>query len=114
MAPIMTWRFNTLAAMATATGGNMAPNPRGMINYFLYFPSEEAARHAAERLMADGYGAGVRDYRDADASNPWLTYVTAPLPESDDVDLDEVEEYMETLAAEEGGEYDGYERDVRR
>ena len=93
----------------------MPLDPRGIINYYLYFPSEEAARRAAQRLTAEGYGAEVRDASDAGASNPWLTFAAAHLPESDDeLDLDDVEEHLEALAAEEGGEYDGYERDVRR
>jgi hypothetical protein len=84
------------------------------INYYLYFPTEEAAQRAGQRLVGDGYRVEVRDVSEVDTSNPWLTYVTSTLPESDDdLGLGEVEEYMEAIAASEGGEYDGYERDVR-
>lgn len=85
----------------------------GTINHYLYFPTQEVARQAAQRLKDEGYGAEVRDATEIAPDNGWLTYVTAALPQSED-ELDEAEEYIEAIASELGGEYDGYERDVRR
>jgi Regulator of ribonuclease activity B len=76
--------------------------------FYLYFPGRRDADAVAERLRARGLDVTVREGAD-DVS--WLALARGDVA---DEELDELEEVMQELAAEHGGEYDGYERAVRR
>jgi hypothetical protein len=76
-------------------------------SFYLYFPEERDARSAGARLEAAGYAVEVRPGAD---DGDWLALAERDL--ADDESLDEVEEVLERLAAELGGEYDGHEVDV--
>ena len=75
-------------------------------DFYLYFPSEEAARAAAAEAESDTGSVDVR--LGADDVN-WLTQVRKDI---DRASLDENERSFEGLARRHGGEYDGFEADV--
>lgn len=75
-------------------------------DFYLYFPTEDAARAAGAACEADAESVAVR--RAADDVN-WLTLVRLNLP---DGALDDAEGRFEQLAERHSGEYDGYERTV--
>jgi hypothetical protein len=81
---------------------------RRLVNasFYLYFKEQTEAEQAGARLRGDGYDVTVREGAD-DIS--WLALAGADIREAD---LDGAEEAMSALAAELGGEYDGYERAV--
>lgn len=79
------------------------------IDYFLYFPTLVIATKVARLLSSKGYAVEVRDSRALNAG--WLTLAKRTLATSEE-ELDMVEAYMTELATAEGGEYDGYERDI--
>lgn len=67
------------------------------LSHYLYFPSEEVAQIAAQRLR----GRGIVEIRQSD--DHWLV-----LLQTNDADEDEFD-YLEALADELNGEYDGWE-----
>lgn len=75
-------------------------------DFYLYFPSREAARAAGAACEADAESVTVR--LAADDVN-WLVLVRMDLP---DGGLDEAERRFDQLAKDHGGDYDGYERTV--
>ena len=75
------------------------------IEHYLYFPTEEAARTAAEQLRSDGFTVTVR--RGADNVN-WLALASQMSVVSDET-LDELNEQLAALADSLGGEYDGWQ-----
>ena len=74
--------------------------------FYLYFPSEDAAKSAAEKLRADGYEVETR--LGADEEN-WLTLASRDMT---DEEYSAADERMEELADSLGGEFDGAERAV--
>jgi hypothetical protein len=77
-------------------------------SFYLYFPQRADADAAADELRARGFQVTVREGAD-DIS--WLALARG---DAADGELGEIEDAMEELAAEHGGEYDGYERAVAR
>jgi hypothetical protein len=75
------------------------------MRYFLYFPKKADAESAGERLRDRGYSAEVR--KGANGEN-WLALATKNPPTTGE-QMDEVRDEMEALAAQFGGEYDGWE-----
>ncbi len=74
--------------------------------HHLYFQDEETANRVARRLKG-AYGTEVRK------SGPtWLVRASHTLPQSTGA-LEATVEYLREIAVAEGGEYDGWEREVR-
>jgi hypothetical protein len=74
--------------------------------FYFYFQDEAAARAAAPTLEREGLAVETR--LGADESS-WLALGTVGIVYEDQ--LDDYEERFEALAAELGGDYDGYDRD---
>lgn len=74
------------------------------IEFFLYFPSEQAANHAASRLRNASFGVEVQ--LGADGTR-WLCLATRSLVPTHDA-LASSRALLEALASELGGEYDGW------
>jgi len=99
-----------LQDVAAATGrekdrtsdGKSAVKP---MRHYLYFPKEADARKAGEVLQTRGFSVEVR--LGADREN-WLALATKTPPKNE-ASMDGLRDDMETLAAELGGEYDGWE-----
>jgi hypothetical protein len=78
------------------------------MKHYLYFPEKPSAEEAAERLRNRGFSVEVR--KGADGDN-WLALATKAPPKTGD-EMDELRVEMEALAAQFGGEYDGWEAAV--
>jgi hypothetical protein len=78
------------------------------LDFYLYFAAKRAAVAVAQTLEAQGFATKVR--READEEN-WLCLATrAMLP--DEPTLDRLGRWLDELAAQHGGEFDGWESDV--
>jgi Regulator of ribonuclease activity B len=87
--------------------GNISSNEsteKGMRHY-IYFPQKMVAERSVERLRDRGFSVEVR--KGADGMN-WLVLVTMFPPKSSE-QMDELQNELEALAGELGGEYDGWE-----
>ncbi len=74
--------------------------------HYLYFPSQMVAARVANRLQSTGAAVEVRE------SPPnWLVRVEQVLPR-DQLVLEQEAAELEQVAIEEGGEYDGWEREL--
>jgi regulator of RNase E activity RraB len=74
------------------------------VEHFLYFPSGESAHAAAWRLPSQGYSVRVEDRRDF---NKWALLANI----ESDVTAETItsqRSFLTTVAAEHGGEYDGW------
>jgi hypothetical protein len=81
------------------------------IEFFLYFPSEPAALEAAASLRLEGYTAEVRvGGGDGDR---WLCFATLTVLPAH-ATLVGAREQLQRLAAELGGEYDGWAAQIVR
>lgn len=80
-------------------------NASGAFKHFLYFPKKGNAEEASERLRHRGFDVEVR--KGADREN-WLALATKAPPKTKQ-EIDELRDEMEALAAQFGGEYDGWE-----
>jgi hypothetical protein len=87
---------------ATAPPENRASEP---MKHYLYFPKKPNAEEAGERLRSRGFSVEVR--KGADGEN-WLALATKAPPKNGE-QMDELRDEMEALAAQFGGEYDGWE-----
>ena len=76
------------------------PHP---IEFFLYFPDEQAAQTAADRVRSSGFDANVQ--RGAD--NSWLCLATKSMVPSHEA-LVGIRRQFEEMASALGGEYDGW------
>jgi hypothetical protein len=78
------------------------------LEFFLYFPNQEAAGIAAERIRTSGAGGFAAEVKRAPQGEAWLCYVTRKMvPEGTKIAL--IGERFSALAQELGGEYDGWE-----
>jgi hypothetical protein len=75
-------------------------------SFYLYFPQEDVARRAGERLAADGFAIDVRP---SSGETNWLALAETDIGRDN---LDDFAERTERLAEELGGEYDGHETAV--
>ena len=82
------------------------PHP---IDFYLYFPSESAARRACSSLTSGGFTA-LR-VSQLDASSPWLCLVQKTLVPTDEA-LTEIRSRLTAIASKLGGEYDGWEAPI--
>jgi hypothetical protein len=81
------------------------PHP---LEFYLYFPTEELAHRAAEKIADDGYSVEVK--RAAQRSD-WLCYVTKRMAPKR-AEIAAIGKRFRSLAREFGGEYDGWETEV--
>lgn len=81
------------------------------ISFYLYFPAEDDAESAAAELRRSGYEAEVRP--PLPNFDEWLCYATRemlPSPEG----IDNVRSELESLADKFGGDFDGWEAEIRK
>ncbi len=89
-----------------AAGSDLSKPHR--VEFYLYFPTEQAAREAAERLEAEGFEGEME--RSADLSS-WLCLVSQRMvPELSGIAA--TKRRLAAVAREFGGEYDGWETKV--
>jgi Regulator of ribonuclease activity B len=78
------------------------------LEFYLYFPNQEAAGTAAERIKAGGVGGFTAQVSRVPQGDAWLCYVTRKMvPEGAKIAL--IGERFSALAQELGGEYDRWE-----
>lgn len=80
------------------------------ILHYLYFPSSEGAAAIAEELKRRGFNTEERLGGDGSS---WLVLASHQAVPTEEL-IASIRRSMETLIAEVGGEYDGWEADVRR
>jgi hypothetical protein len=81
------------------------------ISFYLYFPAEDDAENAAAALRRSGYTAEVRPpLPDFDE---WLCYATREMVPSA-TGIDHARSELESLANRFGGDFDGWEAEIRR
>ncbi len=80
---------------------------KGM-RHFLYFPRKMDAERAGERLRDRGFSVEVRQSTDGEK---WLALATQTPPRTGE-EMDERRGEMEALAAQFGGDYDGWEAPI--
>jgi len=104
------WRRRTrvvdgdLAVLRRLAKGGSNLSKSHPIDFFLYFPNEQAAEGAAAELRNDGFGAQVQ--RGADEGN-WLCHATRSLVPAH-AELVAIRARLEGIAASRGGQYDGW------
>ncbi len=74
------------------------------MKHYLYFPKKPNAEEVGHQLRSQGFSVQVRK----GASGDWLTLATKAPPTTGE-EMDELRDEMEALAAQFGGEYDGWE-----
>jgi Regulator of ribonuclease activity B len=77
--------------------------------HFLYFDDEKSTRAAVDQLGETGYGGGARQTEDGDFV---IQAERNEVPSMENVRR--MREFMETIAAQFGGEYDGWEAAVTK
>ena len=78
------------------------------ISFWLYFPNEESAQHAARRGESSGLKVEVSPSLKGCGDSQWLCLFYCPhVP--DEVLLDGISQFCTDIASEFGGEYDGWE-----
>jgi regulator of ribonuclease activity B len=85
------------------------------VNHYLYFPSRKQAERAASRLRNMGYAVRNEEQGDAQeraGGKSWLVLASHSLEPEDALALHRISSELESLANAEGGEYDGYDREV--
>jgi len=75
------------------------------MKHYLYFPKEPNAEEAGEQLRSRGFSVEVRQ---GASGEDWLTLATKASPKTGE-QMNELRDEMEALAAQFGGEYDGWE-----
>ena len=80
------------------------------VNFYLYFPTREAAQRAAEQARTPSFTATVRKGALGDS---WLCFVTAQMVPSESA-IRSAATRLQAVAASNGGEYDGWEAAVRQ
>jgi Regulator of ribonuclease activity B len=75
------------------------------MKHYLYFPKEPNAQRAGELLRSRGFSVEVRK---GASGEDWLAVATKACPKTSE-QMDELRDEMEALAAQFGGEYDGWE-----
>jgi regulator of RNase E activity RraB len=77
-----------------------------LVEHFVYFSSEVAARNAAGAVRARGYDVEVREAPES-VENPWLLFATHQVMlDANRARASRAE--LEAVAAEYGGDYDGW------
>lgn len=80
------------------------------LEFYLYFPTEEAAKKAAEKLEAEGFDGEMRRAPDL---TRWMCLVYQQMvPELSKIAA--LKRRLAKLAQESGGEYDGWETNIEK
>lgn len=75
------------------------------VEFFMYFPDEEAAQRVASRLVPQGFGVRVEPA--AESRPDWLVLATRPMvPQA--AELERLRGHLTALASSENGTYDGW------
>jgi hypothetical protein len=91
-----------------AAGSDLSkPHP---LQFYLYVPTEEAAKRAAAVLSRQGFQVDVRT---AAMGSGWLALASKTLVPTNKA-LARIRQLLSKLASEEGGEYDGWEVQVTK
>ncbi len=114
--------FLVPAEASSAAAGQMVELPRQptrssplSVDHYLYFPTRKQAERAASRLRSMGYVVRNEERSNAQdraGGKSWLVLASRSLESEDALARDRVSHELEGLANAEGGDYDGYERDV--
>jgi hypothetical protein len=78
--------------------------------HYLYFPSEPTSKEVADTLRRRGFD--VEDRLGADGTN-WLVLAKLRMMPTE-TDIARTRSFFEQMAKENGGEYDGWEAEVKR
>ena len=79
--------------------------PQHNMRHYLYFPRKAEAESAGEQMQNRGFSVEIR--KSADGEN-WLVLATGSTPNTGE-EMGALRDSMEALAAQFGGEYDGWE-----
>lgn len=102
------FRHEAAIAQAEPKDGEEPETLSRKIRHFLYFPKKDLSQKAATDLLQHGFSFEERKAAD---DNSWLVLVQhSVLPETE---THAVRDYLESLAANFGGEYDGWEFPVK-
>jgi hypothetical protein len=85
------------------------------VDHFLYLPTRKQAKRAANRLESMGYAVRYEELGHAygrEGGRSWLVLASHSLEPEGALAVHRMSSELESLAKAEGGEYDGYERDV--
>lgn len=80
-----------------------------VVQHYLYFPLEEAAKNVAEMLRQRGFV--VEERLGADGINRLVLAKNQMVPT--EAEIGNMRALLEQIAAEKGGEYDGWDVEVR-
>jgi hypothetical protein len=100
-------RLQDLAEAETRKAGHVPENKPSEkpMKHYLYFSKRPNAEEAGEQLRSRGFSVEVRK---GASGEDWLALATKAPPETGE-QMDELRDEMEGLAAQFGGEYDGWE-----
>ena len=100
----------TRGALLRAYAAGVDPAVPYWVEHFLYFPRRRWAEQAARQLRQLGYEVEVSE---SATEGSWLVLARCQMLPTEE-DIDTVAEQLRELAAEYGGEYDGWGMDVRQ
>jgi regulator of RNase E activity RraB len=100
----------TRVALLRAYAAGVDPAVPYWVEHFLYFPRRRWAQQAARQLRQLGYEVEVSE---SATEGSWLVLARCQMLPTEE-DIDTVAEQLRELAAEYGGEYDGWGMDVRQ
>jgi regulator of RNase E activity RraB len=100
----------TRVALLRAYAAGVDPAVPYWVEHFLYFPRRRWAQQAARQLRQLGYEVEVSE---SATEGLWLVLARCQMLPTEE-DIDTVAEQLRELAAEYGGEYDGWGMDVRQ
>ncbi|QTN21457.1 ribonuclease E inhibitor RraB [Rhizobacter sp. AJA081-3] len=91
-----------IAQLRNAGSDLTKPHP---VEFFMYFPTEAAAKRVADKLNSQGFTASVKPA--ASGGLPWHTFATRRLVPTVEA-MVKLRAELTALCALEGGEYDGW------
>jgi Uncharacterized protein conserved in bacteria, COG3076 len=103
-------RDPTRGALLRAYAAGVDPAVPYWVEHFLYFPRRRWAQQAARQLRQLGYEVEVSE---GATEGLWLVLARCQMLPTEE-NIDTVAEQLQELAAEYGGEYDGWGMDVRQ
>ena len=86
------------------------PGTAHVVRHYLYFPTEDSAGRVAVALRHGGFS--IEERLGADEVN-WLVLARHEIVPSEEL-IAATRQVMESLAARNGGEYDGWEAEVHK
>lgn len=92
-------------ACARRAQGTVSRQADQAMRHYLYFPRKRDAQAAGKKLLDQGFEVQIRKGADGET---WLALAISDVPTTDE-QMDGLRDEMESLAAQCGGEYDGWE-----